>query len=280
MAEGLLLDNGFIMAGHPDLTSFLIVFIFGAIVGSFLNVCIARIPKQQSIVSPPSHCPLCKTPIRFYDNIPLISYLFLRGRCRFCGGSISPRYFVVEFLMASLAVILFYRFGFDPAFFIYLIFVAGLIVIAFIDLDARIVPDVISLPGIGLGFVSAIMAWKLSLDPGATVPSPLNSFLGILLGGGILLFVAWLYHFLTGKEGMGGGDIKLLAMIGAFVGWPSVLLTLFFASLSGSVVGLGLMFIKGVDSKYALPFAPFLCLGALLALFFGSELISFYLPAG
>lgn len=268
------------MGGYPDLTSSLIVFIFGAVIGSFLNVCIARIPKQQSIISPPSHCPLCETPIRSYDNIPLISYLFLRGRCRSCGGAISPRYFIVELLMASLAVILFYRFGFDPAFFIYLIFVAGMIVIAFIDLDARIVPDAISLPGIGLGLAAAVVNRQWSLNSWSAVPSPFNSFIGILVGGGILLAVAWIYQLFTGKEGMGGGDIKLLAMIGAFLGWSAVLLTLFFASLSGSVVGLALMFAKGVDSKYALPFAPFLCLGALLALFFGRELILFYLPSG
>ncbi len=268
------------MAGPPGFSFFFIVFIFGAIVGSFLNVCIARIPKRQSVVSPPSRCPLCKTPICFYDNIPLISYLVLKGRCRFCKGAISPRYFVVELLMASLAVALFYRFGPDLAFFVYFIFVAALVVIAFIDLDVRIVPDVISLPGIGTGLVLAIVGWQLSSDPWSTVPSPLDSFLGILLGGGILLAVAWIYQIFTGKEGMGGGDVKLLAMIGAFLGWPAVLLTLFFASLSGSVVGLTLMFTKGVDSKYALPFAPFLCLGALLALFYGKELVTFYLPPG
>ncbi len=257
-----------------------VIFIFGAVIGSFLNVCIARIPKRESIVSPPSYCPLCKTPIRFYDNIPLISYLFLRGRCRFCGGPISPRYFIVELLMASLAVALFYRFGLRPAFFVYFIFVASLIVVAFIDLRARIVPDMVSLPGIGLGLVSAIVSRQLSSEPWPTIPSPLNSFLGILIGGGILLAVAWIYQVFTGKEGMGGGDIKLLAMIGAYLGGPSVLLTLFFASLSGSIVGLTFMFVKGVDSKYALPFAPFLCLGALSSLFFGRVVFSLYLPPG
>jgi leader peptidase (prepilin peptidase)/N-methyltransferase len=264
---------------HPLLLQ-IIVFVFGAIIGSFLNVCIVRIPKRESVLFPPSHCPLCNTRLRSYDNIPLISYLFLRGRCHFCGGPISPRYFVVELLMASLTVILFYWFGLDLAFFIYLIFLAALIVIAFIDLDIRIVPDAISLPGIGLGLASAIAYRQLSLSPWSTIPSPLNSFLGILLGGGILWSVAWMYQTFTGKEGMGGGDIKLLAMIGAYLGWSSVLLTLFLASVSGSIVGLALMFIKGVDSKYALPFAPFLCLGALLALFFGRELILFYFPAG
>ncbi len=258
-----------------------VVFIFGAIIGSFLNVCIARIPRRQSIILPASHCPLCKKRLRFYDNIPLISYILLRGRCRFCGAAISPRYPVVELLMAVLTVGLFYWFGLSLAFFIYLVFVAALIVIAFIDFDFRIVPDVISLPGIGLGLAAAIVNRQFSLGVSSSaLPSPLSSVFGLLLGGGILWAVAWVYQLLTGKEGMGGGDIKLLAMIGVFLGWASVLLTLFLASLSGAVVGLSLMFAKGVDSKYALPFAPFLCLGALLALFFGGDLISFYLPTG
>ena len=256
------------------------VFIFGAVVGSFLNVCIARLPKEESIVSPPSHCPLCKTPIAFYDNIPLISYLHLRGRCRSCGEKISPRYFVVEFLMAVLAVLLFSRIGLGLAFFVNFVLVAALIVITFIDLDVRIVPDVISLPGIGLGLISSIVNSQWSMDYSAIVPSPVSSLLGILVGGGSLLLVAWSYQFFTGIEGMGGGDIKLLAMIGAFLGWPSIPVTLFFASLIGSIVGLAFMLKKGVDSKYALPFAPFLCFGALVYLFFGELLIALYQPLG
>src|SRR3989338_4930534 len=134
----------------------LVIFIFGAVVGSFLNVCIARLPKEESIISPPSHCPLCKSPIPFYDNIPLISYIHLRGLCRSCGERISPRYFVVEFLMAVLAALLFSRLGLGFAFFVDFVLVAALIVITFIDLDVRIVPDVISLPGIGFGFLASI----------------------------------------------------------------------------------------------------------------------------
>jgi len=257
-----------------------VVFIFGAVVGSFLNVCIARLPKEESIVSPPSHCPLCKTPIAFYDNIPLISYLHLRGRCRSCGERISPRYFVVEFLMAVLAVLLFSRIGLGLAFFVNFVLVAALIVITFIDLDVRIVPDVISLPGIGLGLISSIVNSQWSMDYSAIVPSPVSSLLGILVGGGSLLLVAWTYQLFTGIEGMGGGDIKLLAMIGAFLGWPSIPVALFFASLIGSIVGVAFMLKKGVDSKYALPFAPFLCFGALVYLFFGELLIALYQPLG
>jgi len=256
-----------------------IVFIFGAIVGSFLNVCIVRIPKGDSIVDPPSHCPVCKTAIRFYDNIPLISYIVLLGRCRSCSEQISPRYFIVELLTASLAVALYYQFGFSLAFLVSFIFVAALIVISFIDLDVRIVPDVISLPGIVAGLLFSVVARYGINDPFEIIPSPFSALIGVLVGGGFLLALAWAYEAFTGVEGMGGGDIKLLAMIGAFLGWTSIPFTLFFASLTGSVIGLGFMIGKGAGRRFALPFAPFLCLGALLYLFFGSELMEFYFPS-
>ena len=254
----------------------IVVFIFGAIVGSFLNVCIHRLPAEESLVWPPSHCPSCKTPIHFYDNIPLVSYFFLLGRCRSCKVKISPRYFMVELITAVMAVALLYVFGLGFAFFFSFLLMAALVVIAFIDLDARIVPDIISLPGIVLGLIFALVNAWIVLEPSAVIPSPISSFLGIILGGGLLLGVAWGYQLLSGVEGMGGGDVKLLAMIGAFLGWPSVPVTLFFASLGGSVVGLLLMLTKGVGGKHALPFAPFLCLGAIFHLFFGQHIISFY----
>jgi leader peptidase (prepilin peptidase) / N-methyltransferase len=253
-----------------------LIFIFGAVVGSFLNVCISRIPKGDSIIRPPSHCPKCKTAIAFYCNIPLLSYLFLRGRCRACGERISFRYFAVELLMASLAVALFYQFGFGLAFMLGFVFIAALIVISFIDLDVRIVPDVISLPGIVVGLLLSIIGHYLLRDPLGIVPTPLGALLGVLLGGGFLLAVAWAYERFTGVEGMGGGDIKLLAMIGAFLGWPAIPLTIFLSSLGGSVIGVGFMLAKGVDRRFALPFAPFLCLGAVVYLFFGRDIIDFY----
>lgn len=254
------------------------VFIFGSVVGSFLNVCIARLPKGESVVSPPSHCPLCNTPIHFYDNVPLLSYVWLRGRCRSCRERISPRYFIVELLMAFFSVLLLGRFGLGLAFFVNFVLVAALIVISFVDLDVRIVPDVISIPGIGLGLLASLIQYQWPMDRLSNLPSPVSSLVGILVGGGSLLLVAWAYQFFTGVEGMGGGDIKLLAMIGAFLGWPAVPVALFFASLTGSVVGLIFMFWKGVGSKYALPFAPFLCLGAVVYLFLGDLLVALYLP--
>jgi leader peptidase (prepilin peptidase)/N-methyltransferase len=267
---------------NPDPTLLILIaaFIFGSMIGSFLNVCIVRLPKNESIITPPSHCPNCKTPILFYDNFPLVSYLLLRGQCRFCKERISPRYFFVELLMGILTVALLFRFGLSAAFFVNLVFVAALVVISFIDLDVQIVPNVISLPGIGLGFVASLAQYPWPADSLSIPPSPLSSFIGILIGGGFLWLVAWVYEFFTGTEGMGGGDVKLLAMVGAFLGWPSVPLTLFFASITGSVIGVIFMIRTGAGRKYAIPFGPFLCLGALFYLFLGRIVLDFYLPAG
>jgi leader peptidase (prepilin peptidase)/N-methyltransferase len=252
-------------------------FIFGATIGSFLNVCIGRIPNGESIIQPRSHCVHCQNPIAFFDNIPLISYLWLRGRCRACARRISLRYFMVELFMGLLTIALYYRFGLGFEFLVGFIFVAAMVVISFIDLEVRIVPDVISLPGIVLGLTFSIIGYFANPGSFGLVPAPLSSFIGILAGGGFLLATAWIYEKITGVEGMGGGDIKLLAMIGAFLGWPSIPVTLFFASLVGSVVGLTCMFLTGAGRRLALPFAPFLCSGAVLFIFFGEELIQFYL---
>jgi leader peptidase (prepilin peptidase)/N-methyltransferase len=262
------------------LLSSAVAFIFGAAIGSFLNVCIVRVPKKQSIAAPPSHCPHCQNRIRAYDNIPLLSYVWLGGRCRSCGVKISPRYFFVELLMGILAVILFLRLGLTAAFFIYTVFTAALVVISFIDLELQIIPDVISLPGIVVGLLASLLNYPWPHDHLALPPSPIDSLLGIVAGGGVLFIVAWLYERWTGVEGMGGGDIKLLAMIGAFLGWPGVPLSLFFASLVGSIIGIGMMAITRSGLKLKIPFGPFLCLGALFYLFFGRRLIEAYLALG
>ncbi len=253
------------------------VFLFGAMLGSFLNVVIARVPKSESIVRPPSRCPHCKAPIAFYDNVPLLSYALLGGRCRACRKGISPRYFLVELLMGALAAALFLRFGLGAAFFVYLAFAAALVAISFIDLDVRLVPDVISLPGIGIGLLASLLQYPWPADHLSLPPSPVDSALGILLGGGLLLLVAWLYELATGMVGMGGGDIKLLAMIGAFLGWPAIPITLFFASLTGAAVGLVLMGLTGAGRKQEVPFGPFLCSGALFYIFLGRTIIEAYL---
>jgi leader peptidase (prepilin peptidase)/N-methyltransferase len=248
--------------------SFLVVFVLGAIVGSFLNVCIHRIPSGQSIVFPASHCPSCDRPIAPYDNIPVISYVLLLGRCRSCKARISPRYPFVEALSGFAAVASFALDGLSPHFLIHFAFLAALIVITFIDLDHQIIPDPISLPGIVVGFLAALF-----LDQ----PTWLASLFGILLGGGVLWAVAEGYYWLTGREGMGGGDIKLLAMVGAFLGWPAVPVTLLISSLGGTLVGFGLLLLQGRDTRTPIPFGPFLAFGAVCSLFFGNELIAWYL---
>jgi leader peptidase (prepilin peptidase) / N-methyltransferase len=242
--------------------------IFGAIVGSFLNVCVYRIPRGESIVFPGSHCPHCQRSIPFYDNIPLISYLLLRGRCRYCKGPISLQYPLVEGVTALSSFLLFCRFGISWSYLFYFLFIAGLIVITVIDLFHQIIPDVISLPGIGLGLIASFILPQLTF---------LNSLIGVLLGGGSLFLVATFYYWLFKREGMGGGDVKLLAMIGAFLGWKAVILTILLGSLVGSLIGVIVMVIKGKDFKYAIPFGPFLSLGAALSLFYGEQLIMWYL---
>jgi len=244
------------------------VFCLGCIIGSFLNVCICRIPEGKSIVSPPSHCPQCLAPVRWYQNIPVLSYLFLRGSCASCGIRISLRYPLVEALTGGFFVLIAYRFGLQYFVPILWLFAAILIVISFIDLDHQIIPDVISLPGIVVGFAcSFVLPWVSWLD----------SLLGILLGGGSLFLVATAYELLTKKEGMGGGDIKLLAMLGAFLGWKAVLPTIFLSSLLGTLVGVPLMLVKRANGKLAIPFGPFLSLGAMVYLLWGPPLINWYL---
>ena len=242
-------------------------FVFGACIGSFLNVCVYRLPIEQSVVFPSSHCFSCGTDLAWYDNIPLLSYLILRGRCRTCETQFSPRYFFVEMLTGFLTVLIVYRFGLSWATAGFFLFTAALVVITFIDLDHQIIPDVISLPGVIVGvafsFINPYVSWTSSL-------------IGVAIGAGILLAVALGYQALTGREGMGGGDVKLLAMIGAFLGWHSVPFTLLFASFLGSAVGLATMIRQHSDTKLALPFGPFLAFGALSYMFFGNELINWY----
>jgi leader peptidase (prepilin peptidase)/N-methyltransferase len=243
-------------------------FIFGACIGSFLNVCIYRIPEGKSIVHPPSACPRCGYQIRFYDNIPIVSYLLLRGRCRRCRVRIPLRYPMVELITGLGALATFVKFGPTPSAGVYFLFIALLLVITFIDIDHQIIPDVLSLTGIPLffllGFLVPSVTWK-------------DALLGILAGGGILYAVAFGYQLLTGRAGMGGGDIKLLAMIGALLGWQGILFTIFFSSLSGTVVGLLLTLPAGGSMKSRLPFGPFLAAGAIAYVFFGPELIYWYL---
>ena len=247
-----------------SITMDLLFFVLGGIIGSFLNVCVYRLPREKSIVTPGSSCPLCGKSISFYHNVPLVSYLMLRGRCRHCGGPISVRYFAVELLTALLFVALYRGWGLSFELAVFLVFVSGLIVISFIDLEFRIIPDTLSLGGllVGVGFSF--------FRDGFTYK---DALLGILLGGGVLWVIAFVYELVRKQEGMGGGDIKLLAMIGAFCGIKGVLFSLIFGSFLGSLVGIPLMIAKHADAKYALPFGPFLSFGAVLYVLAGDRII-------
>ncbi len=242
--------------------------IFGGMIGSFLNVCICRLPKEESIVWPGSHCPHCQKTIKFYDNIPLLSYFLLSGRCRYCKGAISLQYPLVEGITALSSLFLIIKFGLSVSFLFYFAFISALIVVTVIDLYHQIIPDVISIPGIGVGLLASLLIPEITFW---------NSLIGILLGGGSLFLIATLYQWLFKREGMGGGDVKLLAMIGAFLGWKAVVLTILLSSLIGSITGIVIMVLKGKDFKYAIPFGPFLSLGAVISLFYGESLIRWYL---
>jgi len=246
----------------------ILIFIFGLCIGSFMNVCIYRIPLSKSIVTPRSMCPGCNSLISAYDNLPVISYILLKGKCRNCGIPISFRYPLVETISGLTALSVFMKFGLSAEGLIYFVFISALLVMTFIDIDHRIIPDTISLPGIPIGFLLASLV----------LPSMnyKTSLAGILTGGGSLLAVAWIYNLITKKEGMGGGDIKLLAMIGAFTGWKGVLFTIFVASATGTLAGIAVMLKTKKDMKLAVPFGPFLSIGAILYIFFGTALISWY----
>lgn len=260
-----------------------LVFLFGSIVGSFLNVCIARMPEDgYSLISPGSHCPLCRRPIHWYDNIPVISFLFLGGRCRFCRDRISIQYPIVELLTALTFLYIYSRYQMSLDFIIYAVFAGGLIVSTFIDIRWRIIPDEISLGGIAAGLVFALI--KSLPDIGAFPKIPLvDSLLGVLTGGlliygsgllgNLIFFKLMKRKSIEGEtESIGGGDVKLLAMIGSFVGWKLAVLTFFVAPFFGAVVGIYVLLFK---KSHLIPYGPFLSLAALISLFYGSQIISF-----
>ena len=245
----------------------LMAVILGLCVGSFLNVVIYRLPLGQSLMSPPSRCTRCGRRLSWYDNIPIVSWLALRGRCRQCGERISPQYPIVEAVTALIALVIVLMTPPGVLLASRLVLATILIVLFMIDLEHQILPNTITLPGIVIGFIFSLFA----------PPGPLNSLFGILLGAGVLYAIAWGYYMLRKEEGMGMGDVKMLAMIGAFLGWRAVLLTLIMASFAGSVVGVGLIALHRGDMKYALPFGTFLAIGALLAMLVGEPIVEWYL---
>jgi leader peptidase (prepilin peptidase)/N-methyltransferase len=253
---------------------YLTLVLFGLAVGSFLNVVIWRLPRGKSIVSPASRCPSCDTPIKPWDNVPVISYILLRGKCRYCGEGISPRYPLVESLNAALWALVYWRFGMGWHLPVYLVFMSALIAITFIDLDFKIIPDSITLPGIPLGLLAGIFL----------LPDPMARMVGLgwkaSLSGAAVGFGLYYAVAVLSRGGMGGGDIKLMTMVGGLMGWKAVLLTTFLGSLAGSVLGLFLVLFRGKGRKTKVPFGPFLAVGAVLTLFLGQEVLGWYLNVG
>jgi leader peptidase (prepilin peptidase) / N-methyltransferase len=241
--------------------------VFGAIVGSFLNVCIYRLPRGGSIVSPASTCPQCGHVLAWFDNIPIFAYLALRGRCRNCGERISAQYPLIELVTAAIFALGWWYYGPGWLLASRLVFGCALIVLFAIDLEHHLLPNVITLPGIVVGF-----AFSFFTEPGWAA-----SLIGLLIGGGALWGVAEAYYLLRHEEGLGMGDVKMLSMIGAFVGWKLTVVTLLLASLSGSVIGLALIATGRGTMKYALPFGTFLALGAAAAASVGPGLLKWYL---
>jgi leader peptidase (prepilin peptidase)/N-methyltransferase len=261
-----------------SLLPMMFAFAVGACVGSFLNVCIHRLPEDQSVVRPRSRCPHCAAEIAWHDNIPLLSWVWLRARCRACGAAISSRYPLVEAATGALAVVALVAFGATPFAAVAFAFTAALLLITFVDVDHRFIPDEVSLPGIVVGLGAAFL-------PGGV--EPVDAIGGVLLGGGVLWAIAWGYERFTGIEGMGYGDVKLLAMIGAFLGWQVIPTVLVVASITGSVAGAVVIVRRGrvgrvvrrrgfrallpavrrAARRTEIPFGPFLALGAGLALY-------------
>ena len=241
--------------------------LFGLLVGSFLNVCIHRLPRDLSVVTPPSHCPTCRTPLRWYHNVPVLSWLLLGRRCGFCRTPISWRYPLVELVTAGLFA--FHGWWFEPSalLLVRVVFAAALVVLFLTDYDCRILPNEITLGGIVVGWVAAAF-----LPPGLT-----SSIIGTVLGGGLLWTTGALYERVRGVEGMGMGDVKMLAMVGAVLGWPLMLLTLVVASFTGGLFGMALIAARADARTTAVPFGTFLAVGALVSSLFGDGIVSWYL---
>ncbi|MFZ0520020.1 MAG: prepilin peptidase [Candidatus Acidiferrales bacterium] len=271
----------------PELIG-IFAFAFGLIIGSFLNVCILRIPGGKSIVLPASACPKCGKEIRAYDNIPVISYLLLRGKCRGCKTKISPMYPLVELLTGLLFLSCYLVFGLSVDAAKWAAFSAIMIVLVFTDLRERILPDAVNFTGLGIGLALSFFVkptdgsalWianrMFEFPPPAPVLSFVDAILGALVGGGLLWLVSEAYFRMRGREGMGLGDVKMMLMAGAFLGAKRTLLTILAGSVLGSVLGIAMILAQRKDADYELPFGTFLGAGALLVVFFGTPIVNWY----
>jgi leader peptidase (prepilin peptidase)/N-methyltransferase len=251
----------------PDTIATIAFAAFGLCIGSFLNVVIHRLPRGTSVVTPPSRCPGCNYQLRWSDNVPVLSWVFLRGRCRRCRAPISIRYPIVEILTMLMFLLHLWLFGWSALMIVRVAFATALIALFAIDLEHHLLPNAITLPGIVVGLIVSLV-----LPPGIV-----DSILGTLLGGGVLWAIGEAYYRYSGQEGMGGGDVKMLAMIGAFLGWQSVLLTLVLSSFSGALIGIALLATSRGSMRYALPFGTFLALGAFVAMLSGDAIFTWYL---
>jgi len=246
---------------------YVIVFVLGTLLGSFANVCIYRLPQRLSIIFPGSHCPSCQEALRPWHNVPLLSYVLLGGRCATCKTTISLRYPLVELGNGLLYIFLYSQYHLSVQGLVVAILATALLIVSSIDLVYMIIPDVITLPGIAVGICTSL--WLTPVGVG-------NAVLGVLLGGGLFLLMAVLSVVILHREGMGGGDIKLIAMIGAFLGWPAVFVTIFLGAVLGALVGIILMLVRLKGRKEPLPFGPFLALGAFLAMVWGDTMLTWY----
>jgi leader peptidase (prepilin peptidase) / N-methyltransferase len=243
-----------------------ILAVLGLAVGSFLNVCIHRLPRGQSPNSPPSRCPQCDYQLRWFDNIPVVSYAILGGRCRKCRTRISIRYPIIELVTMGLFVLHGVVFGWTALLVPRLVFACAMVVLFAIDLEHQLLPNVITLPGIVVGLIASSV-----LPPGI-----IDALIGMLVGGGVLWLIGEAYFRYSGQEGMGGGDVKMLALIGAFLGWKLVLVTLVLSSVLGSIIGMIVIAMRKGGMKYALPYGTFLALGALVASLAGEAIVEWY----
>jgi leader peptidase (prepilin peptidase)/N-methyltransferase len=250
----------------PDYASLLLVAAFGLAFGSFFNVVIYRLPLSQSLVRPGSRCPVCGHPLSWYENVPIASYLALGGRCRACRTRISIVYPIIEVTAAAVAIVSYLHYGASPVFVARVLFAFALIVLFVIDLQHRILPNVITVPGIVAG-----LAFSLVGPPGW-----MSSLVGIAIGGGLLFGIAEAYRLVRHEEGLGMGDVKMGAMVGAFLGWQLTLLALVLSSFLGSIIGVGVIVARKGDMKYALPFGSFLALAALVASLWGEPIVRWY----
>ena len=249
-----------------DAARLVLATVVGLCVGSFLNVCIYRLPRRESLVWPASRCTSCARPLQWFHNIPLASWLALGGKCAYCRAPVSAQYPIVEAVTALTWVLIVWLT--PPGWLLVsrLLLATALIVLFAIDYEHQLLPNVITLPGIAIGFALSLV----------TLPGPIDSLLGIVVGGGVLYAIATGYYLLRKEEGMGMGDVKMLAMIGAFLGWKAVLVTLVLSSFSGAIIGMIMMSLQRGGMKYALPFGTFLAIGAVIAMLVGDPLVAWY----